>query len=258
MHKLAYQPGNSVIHRLYPMTKFSWLIIGSFLVFLINNGVILFVLAGIFLLMLHLINREIWMVRGFRLIIFTGLLLLILYLVFDKSGQTLFDCNIELFSLTSGGMNTGLCVSGRFMAIVFLSYLLILTTDPNHLAYALMKIGLPYRYVFMLVTSLRLAPLMEEEGRTIYRAQLVRGVHYDKSNVKKLFLIVRQFMTPLLISALRRADKLAFSLEGRGFGRYPGRTFRTQTNPSILDITTSIILSLFFAMLFLINYGSLI
>jgi len=119
MYKLAYQPGNSVIHRLYPMTKFSWLIIGSFLVFLINNGVILFVLAGIFLLMLHLINWEIWMVRGFRLIIFTGLLLLILYLVFDKSGQTLFDCNIELFSLTSGGMNTGLVYQDDLWPLYF-------------------------------------------------------------------------------------------------------------------------------------------
>ncbi|MEA3325963.1 MAG: energy-coupling factor transporter transmembrane component T [Chloroflexota bacterium] len=257
MHKLAYQPGFTMIHRLYPITKFAWLIIGSLLVFIINNGVLLISLACILLLILHLINRGIWNVRGFRLTISTGLLLLILYLVFDKSGQMLFDTNINFLTLTSGGLNTGLRVSGRFLVIVFLSYLLILTTDPNHLAYALMKVGLPYHYGFMLVTALRLTPLMEEEGRTIYRAQLVRGIHYDRSNISKLFLIVRQFMTPLLISALRRADKLVFSLEGRGFGKYPKRTFRTQTNPTTLDITVSFILSLFFAMLLIVNYGGL-
>jgi len=258
MHKLTYEPGNTTVHRLYPITKFVWLIIGSVLVFIINNSILLILMAAIFLLMLQFVNPEIWKVRGFRLTIATGLLLLILYIVFDKNGHVLFNSDIGFLTLTSDGLDSGLRVSGRFLTIVFLSYLLILTTDPNQLAYALMKMGLPYRYGFMFVTALRLAPLMEEEGRTIYRAQLVRGIRYDKGNIRKLLLIIRQFLTPLLISALRRADKLVFSLEGRGFGKYPVRTFRTQINPTTLDITASIILSFFFAMLLIINYGGLI
>jgi energy-coupling factor transport system permease protein len=120
-----------------------------------------------------------------------------------------------------------------------------------------MKLGLPYRFGFMLVTALRLAPILEEEGQTIYKAQLVRGIRYDTGGIKKWILIVQQFMTPLLISALRRADKLVFSMEGRGFGKYTTRTFRNQSSPTSLDLIMSIILTLLFTTLILLNYGVL-
>jgi energy-coupling factor transport system permease protein len=118
-----------------------------------------------------------------------------------------------------------------------------------------MKLGLPYRYGFMLVTALRLAPILEKEAQTIYRAQLVRGIQYDRGNIKKLFLLIQQFLTPLIISALRRADRLVFSMEGRGFGRYKNRTYRNQTSPTSLDLQASLSLFLLFAIFIFINYG---
>ncbi len=184
----------------------------------------------------------------------TGVLLLIIYLLFEKSGNAIFISEIQLLTLTTGGLETGLRISGRFLTIVFLSYLFILSTDPNHLANALMRTGLPYRFGFMLVTALRLGPLMEEEGRIIYKAQLVRGIQYDVRSIRKLFMIIKQYLSPLLLSAMRRADKLFFSLEGRGFGKHPTRTFRAYTNPSTLDVTASIILIITIAFLFFINF----
>ena len=258
MNKLAFFPGMTILHRLYPLTKFAWLLFASILVFIINSGLILIFLAGTLFLFLLIFNPKIIKVRGFRLSLITGVLLLVLHLLFDKSGTEILNSEIIIFSLTTGGLNTGLRISGRFIAIVFLSYLFILSTDPSHLAYAVMKIGIPYRYSFMLVTALRLAPLMEEEGRIIHHAQLVRGIQYDRQSVGKLFLIVRQYLTPLLLSALQRADKLFFSLEGRGFGKYPTRTFRTHTEPSNLDITTSIVLILSFTLLIIIDLGGFI
>lgn len=255
MHKLAYHQGQTIIHRLYPITKLVWLLLGSVFFFIINNGYLLWSIALLLLMILVSLKHDIWQVRGFRLVFSTGILLLALYLLFDKSGSVLFDPEIKFLSITSGGIKLGLRVSGRFLSIVLLSYIFILTTEPNQLAYALMKIGLPYRYGFMLVTALRLAPILENEGKTIYRAQLVRGVRYDQGNLKKLFLIIQQFLTPLLISALSRADKLVFSMEGRGFGKYPTRTFRNMEKPSNLDGIISIGLSLFFGILILINFG---
>jgi len=257
MHKLAYQQGQTIIHRLYPIAKFAWLLLGSILVFVIQNEYILWFLTLILLWILTSLKSDIWHVRGFKLTLITGVLLLVLYILFDKSGALLLDPGFKFLSITSGGLGLGLRVSGRFLAIVFMSYIFILTTDPNQLAYTLMEIGLPYRYGFMLVTALRLAPILEEEGKTIYRAQLVRGIRYDQRNLKKLFLIIQQFLTPLLISALRRADKLVFSMEGRGFGKYPTRTFRNQEKPTSLDWQVSIGLGLFFSVLLLISFGVL-
>lgn len=257
MHKLAYQQGFSLIHRLYPITKLAWLILGSLLIFLFNEGYLVMIIAGTFLLILHWINPTIWKIRGFRFAFITGCGLFVLYLLFDKTGQILFDPGIDLLVLSTGGMNMSLLISGRFLSILFLSYIFILTTEPNHLAFALMKIGLPYRFGFMLVTALRLAPLLEEEGQTIYRAQLVRGVRYDQGKFKRLFLLVQQFMTPLLISALRRADKLVFSMEGRGFGKHKFRTFRKRITPTNIDFFTTIVLVFFFAISLFVNFGGL-
>lgn len=255
MHKLSYQPGTTLSHRLYPLTKFTWMLLGTILVFIIQDGSLLMIMAFLCAISLYGINHHIWHIRGFRISVLTGMTLFFLYLVFEKSGQILFNPGIQFLAITSGGVWLGLRYSGRFLTVVFLSYIFILTTDPSDLAYALMKIGLPYRYGFMLVTALRLAPVMEEEGRTIYQAQVARGIRYDQVKLNKVLLLVQQLMTPLLISALRRADKLVFSMEGRGFGAQPTRTFRNRTSMTYLDILISIGLILFFTAMILINQG---
>lgn len=258
MHKLSYQPGHSLVHRLYPVTKLAWLLAASGLLFLLTNSTLLVLTAGIFMGILYWINPDIWRVRGFRFAALTSLMLLMLHMLFYKDGQVLLDPGFaDHFVITTGGMAMGLRFSTRFNTIISLSYLFVLTTDPSDLAYALMKMGLPYRFGFMLVTALRLAPLLEGEGQTIYQAQLARGVRYDRGHIKKLFLFVQQFMTPLLISALRRADKLVFSMEGRGFGKQSQRTFRRQRCISHLDILISILVSLYFGALLFINFKGL-
>lgn len=256
--KLAFQPGNTIVHQLYPLTKFIWLVLGSILIFILNNSLMIVVIALILLLILIQFSHGLWHIRGVRLTFLTGFTLFILYLLFDKNGKVLLTPGIELLKITQGGLDMGLRVSGRFLAIIYLSYIFIISTNPNLLAYSLMKLGLPYRYGFMLVTALRLAPILEDEGRAIYQAQLVRGVHYDKQGFVKLFLLVNQFFTPLLFSTIRRADKLVFSMEGRGFGRYPTRTFHDQTKPTNLDIVVSIGLLLSICILLWIDNGGLI
>jgi len=256
MRKLSYQPGGSLAHRLYPLTKFAWLLIITTIVFIIQEGILLMATAVIGLLLLILINPSIWKIRGFRLAFITGSALFILYLLFDKTGIMLFNPGLELLSITSGGVSMGLRYSGRFLLIIFISYIFILTTDPSDLAYALMRFGLPYRYGFMLVTALRLAPVMEDEAQTIYRAQLARGVRYDQLNLRRMLLILQQFLTPLLIGALRRADKLVFSMEGRGFGASPHRTFRKRATASRLDLIISIAIFLYLSLVITLNYWS--
>jgi energy-coupling factor transport system permease protein len=118
-----------------------------------------------------------------------------------------------------------------------------------------MSIGLPYRFGFMFVTALRLAPILEGEGRTIYQAQLVRGIQYDRRGIGNVIRLSQQFLTPLLIGALRRADKLVFSMEGRGFGQYPSRTFRRQQSPSATDIIFNFIMVCLAGIALYINFG---
>ncbi|MFW5714372.1 MAG: energy-coupling factor transporter transmembrane component T family protein [Brevefilum sp.] len=255
MHKIAYSTGTSVIHRLYPITKLFWLLFVSIFLFILSNGYLVIGIGILIISLLMMIHPQILKIRGVRLVFTTGFMLFLLYVLFYKGGRTLLDPGPGLLQITTEGIETGLLICGRFYAIVFTSYLFILTTNPSRLAFALMKIGLPYRYGFMLITTLRLAPILEEEGRTIYQAQLVRGVQYDRAGPRKILLLVHQFLTPLLISSLRRADRLFFSMEGRGFGRYDDRTFRENSHPTKLDLFYSLGLFLFFVFVFIVEIG---
>lgn len=257
MHKLTYHPGSSFLHRLYPLTKFFWLILASVIIFIITNPYILVGMSVLNLALLILIFPNIVSVRGFRLALATSLILFFLYVLFEKSGVTITTTNIPLLTVTKNGLETGLKVSSRYLSIIVFSYLFILTTEPSHLAYSLMELGIPYRIGFMLVTALRLAPILEQEGLTIYRAQLVRGIEYDRKGLYKILLLMRQFLTPLLFVALKRVDSLVFSMEGRGFGQYKTRTFRMRTKPTFMDLLATIGNIVYFSVALLINYGGI-
>ena len=255
MRKLTFQPGESLFHRLYPLVKLIWLLLLSVIVLIVTHGSLILILVCLALASLIFLCPQIWKVRGFRLVFFTGIFLFFVYILFDKTGIVLWDPGPAIFRITRNGVDFGLLYGSRFLAIVLMSYLFILTTNPSDLAYALMQAGLPYRYGFMLITALRLSPILEDEGQTIYQAQLVRGVRYDQGSLKRLPLLVQQFMTPLLISALRRADKLVFSMEGRGFGQYPTRTFRNRVSPSYRDLIFSLLLLLLSVSILILNFG---
>lgn len=220
---VVYQAGESVIHRLHPLLKLVWLVMFTVVVFVcqywfVAYGVIVLTLVGVLLSKVMLRT-----LRGLRLFLSTAVLLAVLQMAFNQSGETLF---IALgHSVTTGGLLTGAYVAGRFMAVILLSYLFILTTDPNELVYALMRTGLPYRYGFMLITALRLVPVFEQEGQIVYNAQLVRGVAYDVRSPRRILTLAQQYTLPLLTSALGKVDSLAVSMEGRCFGKYPQRTW---------------------------------
>jgi len=161
--------------------------------------------------------------RGTRLLASTALLLGLLQVLFVREGAVLLE--VGPLTVWQGGVEAGAYVAGRFVSVVLLSYLFVLTTEPNDLAYALMRAGLPYRYGFALITALRLVPVFEQEGQTVYNAQLARGVEYDVRSPRRLIVLARQFFLPLLVSALGKVDSLAVSMEGRCFGKYPTRTF---------------------------------
>lgn len=221
--RVTYRPGTSLLHRLHPLVKLAWLIGGTVAVFALKQpeavlGIAL--LAGLAFPLNGLALRK---VHGLRLFAFTGLTLFLVQVLFTRDGTTVL--RIGPLNVTWDGIAAGIYVAGRLLSVILLSYLFVLTTEPNDLAYTLMRIGLPYRYGFMLITALRLVPLFEEEAHIVYQAQLVRGIAYDRGGPRRFLTLARQFFLPLLVSAMSKVDALAVSMEGRCFGKYPRRTF---------------------------------
>jgi len=231
--RITYQPGHSVFHRLHPLVKMAWLLFGTVLVFVVRSTWVVAAAVALLVLAFPLAGLRLGRVRGTRLFITTALLLGLLQILFVREGEMLFQ--IGPLAITVGGLLAATYVAGRFLSVILLSYLFVLTTEPNDLAYALMRAGVPYRYGFALITALRLVPVFEQEGQTVYHAQLARGVQYDVRSPRRFVTLARQFFLPLLVSALGKVDALAVSMEGRCFGKYPTRTFVREVHATRLD-----------------------
>jgi energy-coupling factor transport system permease protein len=231
--RVSYHPGDSILHALHPLTKVAWLVGGTVLVFAVRSPWAVAIVVAVLVAAFRLVGVPLGRVRGTRLFVTTAILLGLLQVVFLHEGQLFF--RLGPLAVTSGGVEAGIYVAGRFLGVILLSYLFVLTTEPNDLAYALMRAGLPYRYGFALVTALRLVPTFEQEGQIVYDAQLARGVSYDVRSPRRFLTLARQFVLPLLISALGKVDSLAVSMEGRCFGKYSSRTYLREVRATWRD-----------------------
>ena len=229
--QLTYQDGTSLLHQLHPLIKLAWLVVLTVLVFVLQLPWFALPLVLLLVAIFPLLGINLLHLRGIRTLFATALLIGLLQIVFDRSSDVLLQ--IGPVGISTQGLLRGGYLAARFLAVIFLSYLFVLTTSPNHLAYALMRAGLPYRFGFTIVTALRMIPIFEQEALTVYRAQLVRGVSYNRGRISTLIRSFRILLLPMLISAINKVDALSISMEGRCFGRYPQRTyFRTwQTSP---------------------------
>jgi energy-coupling factor transport system permease protein len=227
--KIAYQPNASWLHGLHPLVKLCWLVGLSISLFVVSTPAWVLAVAILTVLSFPLVGLSLRRdVRGIRFLTVTGLALFLVQTVFNHAGSAVLRLPLGPVNVlfTDTGITNGIYVGGRFLALIFLSYLFVLTTEPSALAYGLMRVGLPYRYGFVFITALRLAPIFEVEANTVYQAQLTRGVRYDVRSPGRFVTLARQLILPLLVSALSKVDDLAVSMEGRCFGKYATRTYR--------------------------------
>lgn len=112
--------------------------------------------------------------------------------------------------------------------MMYSGLIFLMATKPKDFINSLMRLGLPYRYGFALISVFSLIPTFEVEANTIKYAQMARGLDYSGckcSFIRKTINYFNYTLKPLLISSLRRADMLAISMDSGCFGAYKSRTF---------------------------------
>jgi energy-coupling factor transport system permease protein len=252
---LNYMPGESFLHRVHPLSKLVMLILFSIAVFIIDSsvisGIILFVIILLGYISAQLGLYFFW--RKMRMIIIFGLMIILVQVIAVKKGFLLLEIPLIIFTLQiwSQGLLDGLKMMMRFLNIIGCSYLFVSVTDPNRLAYSLMQIGLPYRFGFMLITSLRFIPVFQQELIQIRNAQMIKGIDLEQASFRKILLGIRYLLAPLVISSLSKVDSLAISMEGRAFGLYPKRSYLYQQAFRIEDF----LFLIFFLAVFIILYA---
>jgi len=129
--------------------------------------------------------------------------------------------------LVAEGLDYGLMLCVRFGCMMYSGLIFLMATKPKDFINSLMRIGLPYRYGFALISVFSLIPTFEAEANIIKYAQMSRGLDYSGckcSFIRKTINYFNYTLKPLLISSLRRADMLAISMDSGCFGAYKSRT----------------------------------
>lgn len=222
-YRFTFQKRDSFIHSLHPVIKLLILIELTILLFVLEDIVsmiLLFLLVRTFFIIMRISPLQ---VRGFPTIMLTSLFIALVHLLSNRNGQEIFI--VFQYPITINGLMNGLRFSLRFLGVILVSLVFVLSTNPNDLVLSLMKSGLPYRIGFVLITALRLVPIFSYEAETIYTAQKMRGLHYSVKSISRSFYALKAFLFALVVSLLKKVDGLSVSMEGRSFGRYRTRTF---------------------------------
>lgn len=118
--------------------------------------------------------------------------------------------------LLSLDLTAALAGALRLVAMTSAFFVFFQTTAPEDLANALIKMGVPYAFAFILTTAMQFVPVLSRQIQEVMDAQRARGIRLERDlssmrNYPALF-------TPLLIQSFTLADHLAEAMEARGFG----------------------------------------
>ena len=127
--RITYQPGSSLLHALHPLVKAAWLVAGTVFVFAVRSPWVVRATVAALLITFQASGLRLSKIRGTRLFIMTALALGLLQLLFIDDGKALLTCGP--LRLTAGGLESGIYVASRFLSVILLSYLFVLTTEPN-------------------------------------------------------------------------------------------------------------------------------
>jgi energy-coupling factor transport system permease protein len=232
---LTLRGNHALLTRANPLAKFAAVVLITLVLALSIDWVSASVALAFELMLFPLAGLTLWLLwqRGWPLILAAALGGWSTAILAPDSGPILLD--VRIWSISEGSLELGVGFLLRGLAIALPAVLLMSCTDPTDLADALaQKARLPHRFVLGTLAAMRLVGLMAEEWETIGMARRARGVGSRGNPVQRLRATLGQSFG-LLVQAIRRASRLAVTMEARGFGG-ARRTWARESTYSGLDI----------------------
>lgn len=208
----GYKPGNTLLHRLNPITKLMGVgcaiaatVLASAWAPLIGIPVLACVLSAY-------IGTGRRLAGLIRLLVPIVCAMFALQILFVRTGDILYG------PITYDGIASASKACLRLIGAAIPFVLLLATTRLTDLANACVEIlHLPYRYAFTFTTALRFIPLFSQEMHAIVETQITRGVALDTASPLKRFTLMLPICIPLLVTSVRKVDSIALAAEQRGF-----------------------------------------
>jgi energy-coupling factor transport system permease protein len=224
------------LHKINPSMKLLTMIVLFILVILIHNLnlMILFTMVTMILFVFftgHPYKRILLFSIPFLIIFVSTATSMTL---FGKGESTIIRWG--LIHVTDESLFRGIHLGFRALTYAMLGLTFALTTRPVYLFYSLMQqLKLNPKYAYSFMAGIRLMPILIEEFQHIRSAQKVRGVRTGKG-IKSLFYIFKITSIPLLSQCIRRAFRIAISMEAKRFDFAKKRTFYYKIGFSKYDV----------------------
>ena len=218
---LDYVPGDSLLHRLNPLTKLVLSLVLCVSCFL--TGFHLYVLGVIALNLVYGAAAGVFD-RSLRVLRAMAKLCIVLFLAqifFVRDGHELLRLPLGLV-ITDAGLSFSLLFCLRVIASAMPLALFLSVTRLSDLTGVLTgRLHIPYRYTFALTTAIRFIPIFTNEMAAVMEAQITRGIDFDTRNFFKKLRLLLPLCVPLLVSSVKKIDSGAVAAELRGFNLRP-------------------------------------
>lgn len=158
-----------------------------------------------------------------------------------------------IFSATDAGLHMGNLITLRVFFLFTIITILTLTTSIvsltdglESLLKPLRMIGIPSQELVMtMIIALRFVLILAEELDKIIKAQMARGVAFDRGNfIQKTRNLFPVFL-PLFINAFKRAEELIVAMEARSYTGGKGRTKMKTLHMGRVDRSAGVVIMLF-------------
>ncbi|MFX0134378.1 MAG: energy-coupling factor transporter transmembrane component T family protein [Candidatus Hodarchaeota archaeon] len=224
-------PGNSIFHKLNPISKLIFLILLTIIVLVVSSIlflafilIIVFSLAILSGIKLHMLFRKL---RYIFMILIVSVILNIFFNAIPSEEEIILFYLFGFKFLPIRRLAVYFALKAFLIILTLYTSTIIYTytVDMRDFLYSLIKLGIPYRYCYALMVGIRYIPLIEQEAKTISLAQRSRGFGYERVNsVRKAYNFIFERLVSTLISILRKGYVTSISMENRCFGIYKDRT----------------------------------
>ena len=242
-----YLPGNSLLHRLTPVTKILTALLLIVIVFLAQSvgAYLALVLLTVALVALSRIPVKV-ILKAVKPLLFIILFTMVLNIFFSAGENVIVDTRLWFLHIviTVEGLLNAFKMGLRIiLLIVDVSVVLTYTTSPIDLTsgielllWPLGKLGVPVHiFAMMMSLALRFIPTLIEETDKIIAAQKSRGADFTSGNLIRRVKALIPILIPLLLSSFRRADELATAMQCRCYNGGEGRTRMKTMRPTAAD-----------------------
>lgn len=264
---LSYVERDSAIHKMTGTTKLFFFLFWSIAAMITYDTR---VLVGMFLLgcVFFKVSKLKWEEISFALIFMFTLMainIIGIYVFAPEQGVEIYGTRHVLthlfwrYSVTAEQLFYMFNFLMKYMAVIPVALLFIMTTNPSEFAASMNKIGISYRVGYAVAIALRYIPDVQRDYREISQAQQARGISLGKEE-KTMDRIKNSaaILFPLVLSSIQRIETISNAMELRGFGKHKKRTWimeRPMAKKDYLGISLGAVVMIISVTMMFVNGG---